>query len=76
MIDIYTDRCMSGKFFTERGYSRNRVKSYIKRRLESSVDWYMSPEEAVDFGFADKVLSKTEYANVRQIKKRNTSRNK
>jgi len=76
MIDIYTDRCMSGNFFTERGYSRSRVKSYIKRRLESSVDWYMSPEEAVDFGFADKVLSKTEYANVRQIKKRNTSRNK
>ena len=28
-------------------------------------------EEAVDFGFADKVLTRTEYLNVREIKKRN-----
>jgi len=74
MIDIYTDRCINGSFFKEREYSRSKVKTYIKRKLEASVDWYMSPEEAVDLGFADKVLSKTEYINVRKIKKRNTRR--
>jgi ATP-dependent Clp protease protease subunit len=76
MIDIYTDRCINGPFFKEREYSRNRVKAYIKRKLESNVDWYMTPEEAVDFGFADKVLTKTEYLNVRKITKRNTRRTK
>jgi len=76
MIDIYTDRCINGPFFKEREYSRNRVKAYIKRKLESNVDWYMTPEEAVDFGFADKVLTKKEYLNVRKITKRNTRRTK
>jgi ATP-dependent Clp protease protease subunit len=76
MIDIYTDRCINGPFFKEREYSRNKVKAYIKRKLESNVDWYMTPEEAVDFGFADKVLTKTEYLNVRKITKRNTRRTK
>ena len=71
MIDIYTDKCMKGKFFKERSYTRSTTKSYIKRKLESNVDWYMTPEEAVDFGFADKVLTKAEYLNVREIKKRN-----
>ena len=75
MIDIYTDKCVSGQFFKDKGYSRSRVKAYIKRKLESNVDWYMEPQEAVDFGFADKVLTKAEYKNVRQIKKRNTGRN-
>ena len=71
MIDIYTDKCMKGKLFKERSYTRSKTKSYIKRKLESNVDWYMTPEEAVDFGFADKVLTRTEYLNVREIKKRN-----
>jgi len=71
MIDIYTDKCIKGKFFKDRSYSRARTKAYIKRKLESNVDWYMTPEEAVDFGFADKVLTRTEYLNVREIKKRN-----
>lgn len=76
MIDIYTDKCIKGKFFTDRSYSRAKTKAYIKRKLESSVDWYMSAQEAVDFGFADKVLTRTEYLNVREIKKRNNRGNK
>lgn len=76
MIDIYTDKCMNGKFFTEKGYSRSKVKAYIKRKLESNIDWYMSPEEAVEFGFADKVLTKTEYINARKTKTRNPRRTK
>ena len=76
MIDIYTDKCIKGKFFKDRSYSRAKTKAYIKRKLESSVDWYMSAQEAVDFGFADKVLTRTEYLNVREIKKRNNRGNK
>ena len=71
MIDIYTDRCIKGKFFKDKSYSKAKTKAYIKRKLESSVDWYMSAQEAVDFGFADKVLTRAEYLNVREIKKRN-----
>ena len=44
MIDIYTDRCINGPFFKEREYSRNRVKAYIKRKLEfyyNSIISYM-----------------------------------
>ena len=72
MIDIYARRCIKGKFFKEKGYSLSKVKTYIKRKLESSVDWYMSPEEAVDLGFADKIITKKEYFDVRETKRGNS----
>lgn len=73
MIDIYTDKCINGEFFQERNYSRSKTKAYIKRKLESNVDWYLNAEEAVYYGFADKILSKEEYVS---IKKRDTRRDK
>ena len=68
MLDIYAEKCVKGKFFKDKGYTLAKVKSYITKKLEASMDWYMSPEEAVDFGFADKVLTKAEYNNVRKTK--------
>lgn len=62
MIDIYADRCVNGPFFVDRGYSRSKTRAYIKRKLESNVDWYLNSEEAIHYGFADKVLTKEEYA--------------
>lgn len=59
MIDIYADRChKTGKFFKDKEYSLSRVKSYIKRKMKDG-DWYMTADEAVQYGFADAVLSKS-----------------
>jgi ATP-dependent protease ClpP protease subunit len=67
MLDIYAERCQNGKFFKDRGDSRSKTRAYIKRKIETHGDWYLNPEEAVEFGFADGILSKTKYLNVRQV---------
>lgn len=59
MIDIYAERChKTGRFFKDKEYSLSKVKSYIKRKMKDG-DWYMTAEEAVYYGFADAVLSKS-----------------
>jgi ATP-dependent protease ClpP protease subunit len=69
MLNIYASRCVDGPFFVEKDYTFSKTKAYIKRKLESKVDWYLTAEEAVHYGFADKVLSKEEYIDVRKINK-------
>tara|TARA_R100000664_G_scaffold1884_1_gene4885 strand:+ start:8083 stop:8718 length:636 start_codon:yes stop_codon:yes gene_type:complete len=57
MIDIYAEKChKTGGFFKEREDSLSKVKSYIKRKMKDG-DWYLRPEQAIDFGFADRVFS-------------------
>lgn len=68
MMKIYVDRCVKGKYFKEKGSDHAAVLRFLKDKLRT--DWYMSAEEAVYYGFADKVLTKTTYNNARTIKKR------
>lgn len=58
MIDIYAECCQRGQFFKERGDTLSKIKSYIKRKLKDG-DWYMTAEEAVYYGFADIILSRS-----------------
>ena len=58
MLSIYAEKCIDGKFFE--GYSLSRVKNYIRKKINSLGDWWMTAEEAVDYGFADAVLGKTQ----------------
>jgi ATP-dependent Clp protease protease subunit len=58
MIDIYAAKCQNGEFFKERGDSLSKIKSYIKRKLKDG-DWYMAAEEAVHYGFADTIMSRS-----------------
>jgi len=56
MVDIYAEKCYkTGKFFKESDYSLSKTKAYIKRKLNGG-DWYMTPNEAIDFGFVDGIL--------------------
>lgn len=56
MLDIYSTKCVSGKFFQEK-YTKPdglKVKNFLSKKLKDG-DWYMNAEEAVYYGFADKV---------------------
>jgi ATP-dependent Clp protease protease subunit len=68
MLDLYSEKCQKGKYFKEKQFDKERTKNYIYRKLKEKSDWYMTAPEAVDYGFADKVLSKTEYVNARKLK--------
>lgn len=56
MINTYAEKCHStGSFFKAKGYSLSQTKAYIKRKMKDG-DWYMSSEEAVNYGFADGIV--------------------
>lgn len=58
MLDIYAKRCVSGKYFKDKYGSKStsgKVKNFLVTKFKSG-DWYMNPEEAVHYGFADKVV--------------------
>ena len=59
MVNIYADRCVkTGKYFKDRQDSLSKVKTYIKRKMKDG-DWYLTAEQAVFYGFADAVFSKS-----------------
>lgn len=58
MFNVYSSRCVDGKFFYEKfgkKPSEKQTKQYLIRKLKSG-DWYLNAEEAVYYGFADALL--------------------
>ena len=53
MIDIYTSKCINSIFFE--GKSESYVRSAIKRKLDAKGDWFLTAEEAVEYGLTDEV---------------------
>ncbi|HAI38785.1 MAG TPA: hypothetical protein DCM40_12005, partial [Maribacter sp.] len=52
---MYTEPCMTtGEFFE--GKKQSQVKSYIRRKLESKEDWWMSAEDSIMYGFCDLIV--------------------
>ncbi len=56
MVGIYSDRVVESEFAKEKNYNLSKVKSFLKRKMEKG-DWYMNAEEAVYYGFADRILT-------------------
>jgi len=57
MFNIYAERCVKGQFFKnlfKKNITPSKVKDYLKEHLKNG-DWYITPEEAVNYGFADEV---------------------
>lgn len=57
MMNIYTDKCVKGKFFKQKEYDSAKVKRYLHKKFKDG-DWYMDANEAVYYGLADRVVSK------------------
>jgi ATP-dependent protease ClpP protease subunit len=69
MIDIYTDGCVKGKYFKEHytEVTEEKVRNYLKRKLKDG-DWYLDPNEAVYYGFADAVLETRKFPSIDSLK--------
>ena len=63
MIEIYAHRCINGLYFKEKKYTLDKVKKYLYKKLKDG-DWYLKPEEAVYYGFADGVLGSRKHPNI------------
>lgn len=66
MYEIYTEICKeTGEYF--RDTKRSSVKSFIKRKLMTKEDWWLTSEEAVYYGFADAVFGTEGYQLLPEI---------
>lgn len=57
MLNIYAERCVDGQFFKEK-YAKpdvKKVKLFLSKKLQDG-DWYINANDAVYYGFADRVL--------------------
>lgn len=56
MLDIYAERCVKGKYFKEREMDIKKTATFIKNKIDKLTDWWLTAEEAVYYGFMDKVV--------------------
>ena len=68
MLKIFATRAMTGRFFKSRGYNYSKTVAYINRKIRDKSDWYLSAEEAVDFGFADGILGEKGFETMEKIR--------
>jgi ATP-dependent protease ClpP protease subunit len=59
MMDIYASRCVKGKYFKDQNWDLTKVKNFLYRKMKNG-DWYINANDAVNYGFADKVITSWE----------------
>jgi len=71
MINIYANKAIKGKFFKDyyKEVTPEKVGNFIKRKLKDG-DWYMGPQEAINYGFADHLMntSSKKLSSIKDIK--------
>jgi ATP-dependent protease ClpP protease subunit len=70
MVEIFAERAVEGSYFVERGNKPGQVKRFIDRKIKDTNDWFLTPGEAVDYGFADGILGEEGFENYAEIRKR------
>lgn len=70
MLDIYAHRCIQGEYFQRRykSLTLDKVKEFLKKKMEQKVDWWITAEEAVYYGFYDGVMGSKGYETIEKIR--------
>jgi len=53
MLDIYSNKCVDGPYFKSKGMNVQQVSDFIEEKITTKSDWWLTSEEAVEYGFAD-----------------------
>ena len=56
----------TGEYFKE--MTRAKTKTFIRRKLESKEDWWLTSEEAITYGFIDGVLGSEKFKSINGIR--------
>lgn len=68
MYDIYTEVCLeTGENFQK--MNRSKTRNFIRRKLESKEDWWLTAPNAVANGFADGILGTKKYPSISEVTK-------
>jgi ATP-dependent Clp protease protease subunit len=68
MLQIFAQRAINGKYFKERNYGIKKTMSIIDSKIKQNSDWYLGPEEAVYYGFADGILGEKGFESISKIR--------
>lgn len=68
MLRIFAERAIMGKYFTDRKYSVRRTMTFIDQRIRQNGDWYLMPDEAVYYGFADGIYGEKGFDTQKRIR--------
>ena len=58
MLNIYASRCYTGEYFRDLDANTVSTKRWLANKLVKESDWWLSAEQAVIYGFADKIYKK------------------
>ena len=64
ILQIFAERAVAGAYFKERKYTVRKAMNFIDQKIKQNSDWYLMPEEAVYYGFADGILGEKGFETV------------
>jgi len=73
MLQVFAERAIHGKYFKDRKFSLKRAMTFIDQKIKQTGDWYLMPDEAIYYGFADGIFGEKGFdsmAKIRSSKKR------
>lgn len=54
MLAVYVERCLESKKFLN--WTKKRMRNFLYKEMEQRQEWYFTPKEAIEYGFADGIL--------------------
>ena len=74
MLQLFAERALVGKYFKERKYySVKRIMTFMDQKIKQTGDWYLMPDGAIYYGFADGIYGEKGFdtqAKIRSGRKR------
>jgi ATP-dependent protease ClpP protease subunit len=67
MLDIYISRIKNAEYFKVKKMTEKQIYKWLEDMVTSKQELYLSPEEAVEKGFADGILGSDEYKTIANL---------
>lgn len=67
MIEIFAKRAKVGQYFIDRKMSEGKIKSFFDRKLREKSDWYMTSQDAQEYGLCDAILGVDNYNTFEEV---------
>lgn len=70
MLQIYAKRCINGPFFQSyyKNPTEDKVIRYLDKMMKEKGDWWLTAEEAVQYGFCDGILGTKGFETIEKIR--------
>ena len=68
MLQIYLSRIREGQFFRREGWDDKQILQWLRDTIDKKQEFYMTPRDAVDKGFADGVLGDEGFETIKQLR--------